>query len=382
MGPQSGGASSAESGFSSADDGGVSDVQIIKDIQGELTDSSPSSEATPGPRRSTLATHADFVRLQAILAGLPMHALRGDPGCGGGGACCCCASRRGGCLCCCHPRVLTHMPWVLPCNERIEVALLAARSLYPQFQEQLKRLRVAHASYDLTIFVDDAERRMFTSMRGTDCLTCRDISNDVLIFFGCWLCRTKWAREEYCHTRSLYPDYASFGCGHSLGGTVMTELAHLVEGRPEFAFQRVDVFNTGGSPIAFGYNDLKVTKFRSHRVQGDLVSRFFRGPGERYEHPRRPEYCSHSLEHFLPDKMPGPLSDIQAWVQGCCGGGRHLSDREQQLLMQHEAAAARCAVPGGESEGEEGRPGPTAARPCACSEQCHHDDPCLRVIAG
>lgn len=237
------------------------------------------------------------------------------------------------------------MPWVLPCNERIEVALLAAKNDYPQFRQQLQRLRVAHASYDLTIFVDDVEKRMFTSLRGTDCGTCRDIGNDVLIFFGCWLCRTKWAKEEYCHTRSQYPNYVSYGCGHSLGGTVMTELAHLVECQGDFAFHRVDVFNTGGSPISRGYTNLKVTQFRSHRVQGDLVSRFFRGPGELCEHPQRPEFCSHSLQHFLPERMPDALAGTlhaakdaaQAFVGGCCGAaGRELSAREVALLQQLE----------------------------------------------
>lgn len=259
-----------------------------------------------------------FAQLQAILAGLPMYALRDENYCSG----CCCASRRGGCLCCCHPRVIDNLPWVLPCHERIEVALLEAKTDYPQFKSELERLHVALASHDLTIFVDDYEQRIFTSLRGTDCRTCRDISNDTLVFFGCWLCRTKWAQEEYCHVRSRYLKYRSYGCGHSLGGTVMTELAHFLEDQQGYAFDRVDVFNTGASPLARGYTNLKRTEFNAHRVQGDLVSKFFR-TGTVLEHPARPEFCSHSLQHFLPEKVPREINQMAAlWYHSCCAGIR------------------------------------------------------------
>ncbi|CAE8615345.1 unnamed protein product [Polarella glacialis] len=53
--------------------------------------------------------------------------------------------------------------------------------------------------------------------------------------------------------------YDSYGCGHSLGGTVMHELACRFEEEPAYAFTTVDVFNAG---------------FYSHRVAGDLVSCF------------------------------------------------------------------------------------------------------------
>jgi len=117
----------------------------------------------------------------------------------------------------------------------------------------------------------------------------------------------------------------------------MTELAHLLEKDSKYAFERVDVFNTGGSPISRGYSALKVTQFRSHRTQGDLVSKFFRGPGELYEHPARPEFCSHSLKHFLPERMPHNFADVlpaaQAWVEGCCTGVRHVSEHEARCLQ-------------------------------------------------
>jgi len=262
-----------------------------------------------------------FVALQAILAGLPMYALQEDRYCGG----CCCAARRGGCFCCCHPRVIEHMPWVLPCSERIEVALLAARKDYPQFKVELGRLRVEYASHDVTIFVDDEEQRMFTSLRGTDCRTCRDLSNDVMIFLGCWLCRTKWVREEYCHTRIKYPEYCSYGCGHSLGGTVITELACLLEHSKEFAFDRVDVFNTAGSPISRGYRKatgLDFTEHHAHRVRGDLVSLFFRMPGTVHEHPARPEFCTHSLKHFLPEPIDEGIDSISVYFGSFFGRRR------------------------------------------------------------
>lgn len=298
---------------------------------------------TPKPRDQ-------FVTLQAILAGLPMYALREDHYCGG----CCCASRRGGCLCCCHPQVIENLPWVLPCHERVEVALLMAKRDYPEFQHDLGRLRVAHASHDLTVFVDDEQRRIFASLRGTDFRTCRDLSNDMLIIGGCWLCRTRWVREEYCHTRRDFPNYRSYGCGHSLGGTVMTELAHLLEDLPEFAFERVDVFNTGGSPLALGYSTLKVTQYNAHRVQGDIVSKYFKAPGKVHEHPAREELCAHSLQHFLPE--PTQLGDMlhtaEVWVGDCCTGMGRRVHAGADVMSQgvHEGAhlLARNAYSAGE----------------------------------
>lgn len=269
-------------------------------------DGPDDKETAAGCTKSSSVPKSDpLVKFQAILAGLPMHALRQEH-CGG----CCCASRRGGCLCCCHPWVIDHLPWVLPCNEQIEIALLEARRTYPQYKEELGRLRVVHASHDLTIFVDDLELRMFTSLRGTDCRTCRDLCNDLLIIGGCWLCRTKWARAEYCHARRILgANYASYGCGHSLGGTVMTELAHILENDELFKFTRVDVFNTGGSPLSRGYVGLSKTVFFAHRVPGDWVSRFFHVPGIQ-EHPQRPEHCSHSLHHFLPERVADGIDAV------------------------------------------------------------------------
>jgi len=306
----------------------------------------PSQQPSTGSESSDSSSAKDvdpFVQLQAILAGLPMYALREDHGCSG----CCCASRRGGCLCCCHPRVIEHMPWVLPCQERIAVALLAARSDFPRFRAQLGRLKIAHASHDLTIFVDDEERRMFTSLRGTDCRTCRDLCNDVLIFCGCWLCRTKWAKEEYCHTRREFPGYQSFGCGHSLGGTVMTEMAHLVEDDAALAFERVDVFNTGGSPLGWSYCGFKATQYYSHRIVGDIISRYFSSPGNAHEYSGRPEFCSHSLQHFLPERTQTfgeMLHNAEVWAMEACStiGGRVRSGAD--ILAQGVSDGAEAVV--------------------------------------
>mmetsp|Transcript_81674 Transcript_81674/g.263606 ORF Transcript_81674/g.263606 Transcript_81674/m.263606 type:complete len:269 (-) Transcript_81674:177-983(-) len=184
---------------------------------------------------------------------------------------------------------------------------------------------------------------MFTCLRGTNPGSCRDLSNDVLVIFGCWLCRTKWVLEEYCHTRRKFPGYRSFGSGHSLGGTVMTELAHLVEEQPDLAFHRVDVFNTGGSPLARSYSGLKVTEYNSHRVQGDLVSRYFRAPGRTLEHPQRPEYHPHSLQQFLPDRSDIDeflqsageiLHNAEEWMGNCCLGVGRRVHSSADLLTQ------------------------------------------------
>lgn len=140
----------------------------------------------------------------------------------------------------------------------------------------------------------------------------------------------------------------------------MTELAHLVEADERYAFDRVDVFNSGASPIFRGYNSLKTTILRAHRTRGDLVSKFFEGPGKTYEHPERPEFCSHSLKHFLPEKMPQNftkvMTDAQAWVEGCCGGTRQISEAEIQHLQEQEASnwTDKFLSEGDESEGSQG----------------------------
>lgn len=295
------------------------------------------------PRTPIDSKTADpFMHLQAILAGLPMYALRADHHCG----LCCCAPHRGGCLPCGEPQVIEHMPWVLPCHDRVEVALLHARSDYPRYRKELSRLRIAHSSHDLTIFVDDEEKRMFTSLRGTDFRTCRDLCNDLLIICGCWLCRTKWSREEYCHTRRAFPNYKSYGCGHSLGGTVMTEMSQLLEDT-EFAFDRVDVFNTGSSPFGGNFSDFKVTQYNSHRVQGDVVSRYFRAPGMSVEHPARPEFCSHSLQHFLPERHLGEmLHDAEVWVEGCCTEFRVSAITGADIVARRVTSSANLVAVG------------------------------------
>ncbi|CAE8644121.1 unnamed protein product, partial [Polarella glacialis] len=66
----------------------------------------------------------------------------------------------------------------------------------------------------------------------------RDLIDDARVIFG-------------FPPAGRYPSYDSYGCGHSLGGTVMHELACRFEEEPAYAFTTVD--------------------FYSHRVAGDLI---------------------------------------------------------------------------------------------------------------
>jgi len=96
----------------------------------------------------------------------------------------------------------------------------------------------------------------------------------------------------------------------------MTELAHMLEEKQEFAFDRVDVFNTGSSPINSGYSGLKLTQFNDHRVPGDYISKYFQVEGHVWEHSQKEGIWAHSLRHFLPE----PRDVLQPFLGNCCTG--------------------------------------------------------------
>merc|ERR1712039_10772 len=147
-----------------------------------------------------------------------------------------------------------------------EAALLHSCSEYPRYGTELGRLHVVHTSEDLAIFVDHEEELLFTSVRGTNPFVPRDLSDDVLVILGYAPTRVEDVKHAYCSIRDQFPTYESFGCGHSLGGSVMHEIACSLEKEAKYAFARVDVFNPGGSPFQRRADPLTLTKFFAHCV--------------------------------------------------------------------------------------------------------------------
>lgn len=256
-----------------------------------------------GRRDTCPGSSKGFTRLQAILTDLPKHALQSDE-----------ASTVRSCSSCGVqgpvPLLSSSEAPPLSCACVVEMALVQAINKYPLYAEELARLVVAHASPDIAIFVDHEKQRIFTSVRGTCPTSARDLGNDALIVFGVTPARVYYVRQTYASIRKLYPKYESFGCGHSLGGTIMHDLAHGVEDEPELRFERVDVFNAGGSPLRKNYSALNHTEFNAHRVAGDIVSYFYQPPGaggnsrggRTIQHDLDPKFMAHGLGHFLPKR--------------------------------------------------------------------------------
>jgi len=204
------------------------------------------------------------------------------------------------------------------CMDRIRVALAKACQEFPSQIQVLQRLMVEHASLDLVCFADHTEGRLFTAARGTDRMlnpltTPRDWNNDVRIILGMSPSRTAKAVDEYRVTRLRFPEYQSFGCGHSLGGNVIEHLALLVEAEEELRFQRVDVYNMGSSPLRRAPTALTRTEVHAHRVPGDWASVYYAAPpgqGHIHSYPPKPHVRSqHALGHFLPDKVGEQSND-------------------------------------------------------------------------
>jgi len=163
--------------------------------------------------------------------------------------------------------------------EMVEAALLRSCLLYPRFAGELRKLVVVAADEDLAIFSDARGRRLFTSLRGTSPFKARDLGDDALVALGYPPTRVECVRRIYRGVRDQFLGYRSYGCGHSLGGSVLHELACSLEQEPAYAFDRIDVFNAGGSPLQPTTSALRRTAFFSHRTEGDLVSLFYKPPG-------------------------------------------------------------------------------------------------------
>lgn len=221
----------------------------------------------------------DETKIQAIMTALPRYALDAGKTCA--------------CLCFSGPEA--H-------QRRVEQGLAEAAAKFPQFADEIQRTRIIHVDVDMAIFVDDQERRMYTSIRGTSPDVCRDICNDCFITFGRPPPRLHKCCEVYRRVRREHAEYKSYGCGHSLGGAIMHELAYRMEKDPALAFVRVDVFNAGGSPLKRRYTALSRTEFNAHRVQGDLVSAWYEPPtlSRKIQHVQRTSIGAHGLGHFLP----------------------------------------------------------------------------------
>uniref|UniRef100_A0A7S4SIT7 Uncharacterized protein n=1 Tax=Alexandrium monilatum TaxID=311494 RepID=A0A7S4SIT7_9DINO len=227
----------------------------------------------------------DLARLQAILASLPQHAVP----LGGGSS----GNARGA-----------------PSVGRLLTALHRACLEYPQRADELRELEVVHASLDLVCLADHSGRRLFTAARGTDralrgATLPRDLGNDALIALGFGPARVSNAIRQYQEVCERLPGFASFGCGHSLGASVIEGLARWAEAGPgRTVFQRIDLFNPASSPLrklVRGTVPLVQTEVHAHRVPGDFVSRFHHFLGcSKHVHPRRPRLSAHALGHFLP----------------------------------------------------------------------------------
>jgi len=192
----------------------------------------------------------------------------------------------------------------------VQAALLEAAASYPDFRGALGRLVVEQADADMAIFADHTAQRIYVSIRGTDPLSVRDISNDALVLLGFGPARVRAVEEAYREVKQRHPGYAAYGCGHSLGGTIMHHLACKMSREEALAFRRVDVFNAGGSPMRMSRSrSLPWTRYYSHRVRGDLVSLFYRPPASHrksveIQHPGKPDLAPHRLGHFLPPRAP------------------------------------------------------------------------------
>lgn len=290
-----------DSNFSLADDVSTSASASSQATTNGLTiedpDSSIADTSDDGECGSPLCD--ELARLQAILAGLPQHV----------------------------PSKTVHLrfanssrPSSATYVERAGIALHRASLEYPQHAVELCRLEVISANLDLIFLADHEKRRLFVCARGTDralrrTTLPRDLGNDALVALGFGPLRVKAAAAEYQDVCARLPDYYTFGCGHSLGATVIEWLALWAEAENgRRAFQRVDLFNPGSSPLRRLLPTrncgvpLAETDVQTHRVPGDLVSWFHKTVGQKHVHPRLPQLSAHALGHFLPSADDAALA--------------------------------------------------------------------------
>lgn len=256
--------------------------RLVRALHNGTLAATPPSALRPGPLSFNGDDSDEFTEFQAILAGIPQHAVppRG--------------SRPGACA---EPR----------CVERVAAALQRAALDYPKHARAIGALEVVHASLDLVCLVDRRGRRLFATARGTDrCLRGatlpRDLGNDALIALGFGPVRARCAAAAYSRVCKQLPGYQAFGTGHSLGGTVIEWLAHWAEagGHDRRRFLRIDLFNPGSSPLRRRAVPLAATQVCAHCVCGDFVSKFHKASGTKNVLQPQKKLARHALGHFLP----------------------------------------------------------------------------------
>jgi hypothetical protein len=307
-------------------------VRILADRQKLYPARVAMDEVETAMEDSSTASTDPFVQLQAILAGLPMRAVPApvfSRSCGTGVSLGCAGERRP------PPPVDSQA-----CKARIQAALVEACGDYPEHLV-LGQLVVEHASLDSVCLANHPEGQLFTAVRGTDRMlnpltTPRDMQNDVLIALGMAPTRTAKALSEYRALRARFPTYCSYGTGHSLGGNIVEQLALSVEEETTYRFRRVDVFNTGASPLRQVPTKLTMTELHAHRVPGDWASMYHTPAGGKL-HVHKPKTAfrsRHVLGHFLPEKAVAskldPAQPVEEKVEEAEGADSDSDDEEVQ----------------------------------------------------
>lgn len=262
------------------------------------------------------ATRDPHVKFQAILAGLPRHAVPQSfmracsdrevwNQCGGVRALS--ADQRSA-----TQRLIgidAHS-----CRANINDAVFRAAEMYPDYADDLQRLSVEHASLDIVVLADHDRQRLYVAARGTDrnltnpWTSPRDWNNNFHILFGLSPVRAQGAYDEYREVRVRFPAYDVYGSGHSLGGAVALQLARLAEAEPSMHFVRADIFDPAVSPFGQPMATLVRTDVHVHRVPYDWASigmAWYTSPTwcQLHMHPVKPDIAErHSLKHFLPDR--------------------------------------------------------------------------------
>eukprot|EP00927_Polykrikos_kofoidii_P034704 TRINITY_DN29389_c0_g1_i1.p1 TRINITY_DN29389_c0_g1~~TRINITY_DN29389_c0_g1_i1.p1 ORF type:complete len:524 (-),score=74.29 TRINITY_DN29389_c0_g1_i1:172-1743(-) len=248
-------------------------------------------------------------------------------------------------------------------QQRAEAAIGRACLDYPSRASELGTLKVVHASLDLLALADHAPRRLFLAARGTDkdlrlATLPRDLGNDAMIFLGFGPARTGSLATVYEKLCDQFPGYSLFGTGHSLGASVVEWLASRAETQARRAtkgkgtctqrphFTRIDLFNPGSSPLQRlrGARPLKLTEVHSHRVFGDLVSRFHAPSGARYVIPRQPHFNPHSLRNFMPEADDMAVAARETVAAVAERVARRVACAQVAARSAVEAVAARCIV--------------------------------------
>merc|ERR1740138_995967 len=314
--------------MASALGGGVT-LMPLDDIGGTGMERVPPSQAMRTLACSTPSIDDHFAQLQAILAIIPKDAIpKNRDMCG-------CSNPVRGCsdrtMCVGVSQGRTgHGKADSPAGEfsvpeRLHIAVLEAAYIYPNFRSELVSLEIVHYDTDFVCFANHGQKQLFSAVRGTSKAVGRDLVNDTQIAFGLAPGRANWVAQEYCKVRREHPRYESFACGHSLGGTIVSEMARMLDKHSAYAFTRVDIFNPGGSPLQDAYPQCRQTDVKVHRVPGDVFSAFYDARADIRTYEKKPAFYTHAMGHFLPETNRHVGDTTHAsWLSGwlACTGAR------------------------------------------------------------